>query len=212
MSAVTDPALYGESNYERQPLERYFTEPWVTHALLRVAAARLMDVGGAIWEPACGRGDMVRVLLDCGYEAVASDINMSEFDEGLCPCYVLDFLNHNMPRERGIRAIITNPPYGKPKGPDYAERFIRRALKLPEVQFVALLLRSEFNSAGRRVDLFTRAGFAYEIVLTNRPRWDEWWLHPKPQHSPRHNYSWFVWDRESARRPSTTYYEGKVQK
>jgi hypothetical protein len=157
---------------------------------------------------------MVRVLLDYGYNVVASDIDMSEFDQGLCPCYVLDFLRYDMPKDKDISKIVTNSPYGKPKGEkgklDYAEQFVRRALELPAVDFVAMLLRSEFNSASRRVDLFTRPDFAYEIVLTSRPRWDEWWLYPKPKHGPRHNYAWYVWDKESVGTPHTTYYEGRA--
>ena len=200
MSVDTDPALYA-SGYERMENERYWTEPWVTGALLRRLGPRYSPV----WEPAAGRGDMARVLMNHDLEVVASDVDMSEFDVEGCAAWKHDFLRDD-PLFLVPPMVITNPPYG---GGDrhMSEKFVHRALGFEEVRVVAMLLRSEFKSAGRRRDLFEHDSFAYEIVLTSRPRWD-WWFRDKPKNAPRHNFSWFVWMKDWDT-PPTMYFEGK---
>jgi len=209
MSVTDDPALY-KSNFERRERDRYFTEPWVTRALIRNLPARIHQ--GLVWEPAVGRGDMAREIQDAGYTVTASDIDLSEFPRDLdLDLEVLDFLTDDPPFSwlEDVSAVLTNPPYDK------AEEFIRRSLDLG-VGYVAMLLRSEFNHASSRVDLFRNKPFAREIVLTSRPRWD-WWLPSEEldlrklngQYAgPRHNFSWFIWDR-GQEGPSTQVWEGK---
>lgn len=186
MSKDTDPSLY-ESNYERVPGDRYWTEGWVTSALLRTVDVNPND--GLVWEPACGRGDMVDTLRAYGHDVFASDVDMSEYT-GEDPCDQVDFLKSDPVSKPppGCRVIVTNPPYNK------AEAFIRRSLEYMPlgIDFVAMILRSEFKHAARRQDLFTGDHFAGEVALTARPRWD-WWFRDQPEASPRHNFSWFVW-------------------
>lgn len=212
MSAESDPALYA-SNYERQPNDRYWTEPWVTNLLLQKLGGRLLDMDGYIWDPAAGRGDMSSILLDYGLDVVASDIDLSEFDSASCPCFESDFrtaidmIDIAMPgiNSDDLKAVICNPPFGK-----LADIFLRQMLETKSLEVVALLLRSEFNSAGKRSELFDEKAkfkFAYEIVITKRPRWD-WWFREEPEASPRHNFSWFVWDKKWEG-PSTQFWMGK---
>lgn len=207
MSKADDPALY-ESGFERIPKDRYWTEPWVTSALLRVMYTTYgsdLDAPGLVWEPAVGRGDIARVLMDHGMDVFASDIDLSEFDAGMCDFTQHDFLLDEFdPAIMGVDKVITNPPYDK------AEAFIRRCLGYEDIRFVAMVLRSEFAAASKRVDLFVDQPFAFEIKLTTRPRWD-WWFRDKPEASPRHNFSWFCWDRDWAD-PPTIYWEGKPKK
>lgn len=189
MAKTDDPALY-ESNYIRQDKDRYWTAPWMTSALLNT-----VDVPDAIWEPAAGRGDIVGVLQDYGKDVVASDIDLSEFDTGLCDFFVGDFLESVPPD--GVRGIITNPPYNVPRG--IAKKFIEHALDLmsfSDIEFVAMLLRSEFCHGKTRRHMFGECTeYGGEIVLTTRPRWD-WWFREEPEAGPRHNFSWFFWTRE----------------
>ena len=51
--------MLGEAGFQRIEGDRYFTEPWVTRALL--SRVKFYD---PIWEPACGRGDMADVLTE----------------------------------------------------------------------------------------------------------------------------------------------------
>ena len=201
-----DPAMI-KSAFARNPRDSYYTERAVTEAIAR----RIPDGIKTIWEPACGRGDMARVLRDHSFNVLCSDIHIDPnggLEEACAEQF--DFLN---PQEQpwpefyllnDIDAIITNPPFG-----DDAEKFIRRALSYKDIRYFAFVLRSEWKHGKSRLDLFTEEPYAGEIVLTWRPRWD-WWLtddekrakkieagkDPDVSNSPRHNYSVLVWDRE----------------
>lgn len=189
MTKANDPALY-ESAFERIEKDRYWTHPWLVSALLN-----RVETPDVIWEPAAGRGDIVSVMLDYGKEVVASDIDLSEFDPLICPWRIGNFFDE-VPDDE-VTGIITNPPYNQPRG--VAEKFVRHAIDLmafTNVEFVAMLLRSEFKHGKRRKDLFGECNDYYgELVLTERPRWD-WWFRDEPEASPRHNFSWFIWERD----------------
>lgn len=216
---------FRNSGYARNEKERYFTEPWCTRALVPFIPAYVAE--RPVWECAAGRGDLAQVLADFGYDVVASDIDLSEYNHDLGSARVEDFLasEPSMEIAESFSAIITNPPYGKEPKEEFeseedkerrkrtlAEKFVRHALD-HGVDYVAMFLRAEFNHAGGRTDLWdrTKYPFAYEIVMTSRPRWD-WWLPPPPpgekKSGPMHNYSWFVWDRQW-QGPSTTFFAGK---
>ncbi len=184
-------AMLGDSGYARREHDAYWTEPWVTEALLKHVRLR-----GAVWEPACGRGDMVQVLKRHGYLVVASDIYDHGFLASEPNAACLDFLEQSQAPIHVAR-IMTNPPYGA--NGRLAERFVEHALDLmrPIKGLVAMLLRHEFDCASSRDRLFdgTLGPLALRLTLTKRPRWD-WWERDKPKAGPRHNYAWFVWDFE----------------
>lgn len=182
-------ATHGQSGFERRENDSYWTEPWVTAALLGAVKIR-----GPVWEPACGRGDMVEVLRERGLTVIGSDI----VDHGCSGSFNYDFLSGalvSLPATLWPRAIISNPPYGL-RGRT-AEAFCWRALEFmkPMGGQVAMLLRHSFDPAARRNDLFDPlcSPFACKVTLTKRPRWD-WWERDKPLASPLHNFSWAVWD------------------
>jgi hypothetical protein len=68
-----DPAMLGTSGYERRQRDSYYTQAWVTEALVSQVELR-----NTLWEPAAGRGDMTAVLRDAGYRVTESDIAWSE--------------------------------------------------------------------------------------------------------------------------------------
>jgi hypothetical protein len=88
------------SGYQR---DNYETPTWVTQAL----APHLPVIGGQIWEPAAGNGQMVAALTGMGFDVFGTDIV-----DGV------DFLDC-VPRS--CAAVITNPP-------SLAKAFIERAL------------------------------------------------------------------------------------
>jgi Methylase of polypeptide chain release factors len=184
--------LVGETGWERKDLDAYWTEPWCVEWLL-AAMGELTSKKNVVWEPACGNGQMAEVLRKHGYDVLATDVKDYGYQhmQG-----VQDFLSVEYV-DPVIDVIITNPPYeikGVEGVPDVtAESFIRHALRLMEPigGKVIMLLRNEFDSASSRVDLFDGYPFVCKYVLTRRPRWVE---KQKGDPSPRHNYSWFVWD------------------
>lgn len=175
-----DPAM-GHLGYERRPLNRYETEDWVTDAIAPEAKAMADLRRGIIWEPCCGSGRMARRLEHHGAAVLASDI--APDGHGVS----INFLDQLYMPDTRISGIVTNPPYGKE-----AAIFIERALFLTKTYrgFVCMLLRHEYDCAAGRADLFgAHQAFAKKLVLTSRPRWIE-----GSTGSPRHNYSWYVWD------------------
>jgi hypothetical protein len=178
VSHVTADQAMVRSNFARVEADRYWTEPWVTQALLSLVKFR-----GAIWEPACGRGDMANVLVDAGYHVIAGDIAGTRL--GCKYAYQADFLEHSSPGDATF-SIVTNPPF------TLAEEFIWKALELTKRAggMVAMLLRNEYDCAASRRLLFEEEHFAAKFILTKRPRWIDY----GHTASPRHNFAWYLWD------------------
>lgn len=156
----------------------YFaTHPDATRALLGVE-----EFPGGVWEPACGRGDMVATLIEQpavtfvyatdvvhrGYGIVRDFFSVQE----MIPC-----INH----------IVTNPPY------ELAEKFVAHALSLEPPGKVAMLLRTVWlEGQRRRVQLWDKSPPSRVWVFSKRPlfaRDGECWQ------SGLISFSWFVWDK-----------------
>jgi hypothetical protein len=118
----------------------YETPPVATLALLRIER-----VPKLVWEPAAGRGAIVRVLEAAGRTVVATDIVTGN-----------DFLTCEP--AHGVEAIVTNPPFR------IAAQFAEHALKL--VPYVALLLPWRFWEAGTGN---SKASRARRVVLDADP-------------------------------------------
>jgi hypothetical protein len=127
----------------------YETPDVAVEALLRVE-----KVPQRVWEPAAGKGAIVRVLRDRGHEVIASDV----LDYGGLD-FVGDFLaQQNMPP--GCEAIITNPPF------KIAEPFVAHALELAPL--VILLLRLAFLESERRCGILEGRGLARVHIFRKR--------------------------------------------
>ena len=194
MSKLDDPQLFS-SGYERNRLDRYWTNPWMTQALVRELSAVRYAIPDTIWECAAGRGDMSRALNECGHTVYSSDIDMNEFALSGAPGHESNFLDEFQVPE-SVRAIVTNPPYNAPRG--IADQFIRHGLGFfdGEIEFMAMLLRSEFRCGKSRKDMFGECPhYMGEVVLTTRPRWDYGDPDAPEKAAPRHNFSWFLWHK-----------------
>ena len=97
----------GNGAKARKASDLYPTPPEVTVALMRFLK---LSAGTDVWEPACGQGDMVRALADCGMAVYGTDIR-----DGI------DFLTTRQPGNAPAADwIITNPPFS------LADEFIRQ--------------------------------------------------------------------------------------
>jgi hypothetical protein len=165
----------------------YDTPAVAVHALLKVE--RLPHV---IWEPACGTGNIVRVLRQAGHQVIATDLN----DRG-CPDSTagIDFL---IPYMNGlptsVAAIVTNPPFA------VAEDFIELALE--RAPLVVMLLRLAFYESKRRSHILENCGlarihcFAKRLPMMHRAGWEG------RKANSGMAFAWFVFDR--AHRGQTT--------
>jgi hypothetical protein len=159
-------------------LDLYSTPPVAVESLLSVE--RLPH---QVWEPACGRGGIARVLLAHGHAVVASDVT----DHGDYELdFVADFLTTpKAPARYG--AVATNPPY------KYAAGFADHALGL--VPDVFMLLRLAFLESTRRTELLERRGlravhvFRKRLPMMHRDGWTG------PRASNAIPFAWFCWRR-----------------
>lgn len=171
-----------DSNYARKDRDLYETPGWVVEALIpHLPEAR------RIWEPACGRGNIVRVLADNCYDVHATDIVDDD-----------DFFDYYDASE--IDGIVTNPPYTN------VALFVMHAVVLvkPRQGFVAMLLSADFDSAVTRRHLFADCPmFAKTIVLTKRIVWFE--RSDGKKAAPSENHRWFIWDWKHKGPPTIGY-------
>lgn len=179
-----------ETGYARVERDDYPSPPWVVDALDEHVKLR----GLTIWEMACGReGRMSEALKAAGCTRVYST-NIVNGYAGQDA--VWDFLSEQVPPDLPrCDGGVTNPPFGK-RG-KAAEAFIARCVQLLEsgfINFAALLLPQDFDSAKTRAHLFGDCSyFVGKITLRRRVKWFE---HPDlPARSPKENSAWFLWAR-----------------
>ena len=170
------------SNYGRKENQAYQTPDWVAEVLLP-----FIPRGHKILEPACGEGNIVRVLADAHYDVHASDL--------------VDGENFFGSPSHGADGIITNPPYD-----DKTDVFIQYAIDLmqPTGGFVCMLLPIDFDSAKRRRALFADCPqFSCKIALLKRIVWFERDDGKRP--APSENHAWFIWDWRHEGWPTIRY-------
>lgn len=168
---LPDPAMVGKARYPRRDAELYETPEWCTRVLLRTVSFQ------RVWEPACGRGAISRVLEGERIDVASTDLH----DHGYGTPGI-DFLTST---DETSRDIVTNPPY------DQADAFVRKALELTARHqgYVAMLMRHEWDAGKTRDELLAPGSrFFAKIVLTERPVWFE-----DVVARPRHNFSWYIW-------------------
>jgi hypothetical protein len=174
------------SGYARQDLEKYYTPTWVTEALFSVESFE-----GAVLEPSCGAGDMLRVIQKYN-PATGNDIDQPDG---------YDFLTKDLEAPN----VITNPPYGPDGG--LALAFVEKALAVTRGWDgkVAMLLRIDFDSASGRHHIFAgHRAWHRKIVLTRRIRWTNI---DQKKAGPSKNHAWFIWDwsKDPLALPTTVY-------
>lgn len=154
----------------------YDTPPEAVHALLKVERIPFL-----IWEPCCGKGNIVNVLRSAGHEVVATDLN----DRG-CPDS-LDRIDFLLPCKFDCGAIVTNPPFS------LAEKFVIAALQ--RAPLVIMLLRLAFVESQRRSHILDGGKLARIHVFSKRLPM----MHRAGWEGRKANsgmaFAWFVWDQ-----------------
>jgi hypothetical protein len=132
MSQNTSPAVMAQRSEPHDSLDDFPTPPWATRALLELVVTIDDPMRRIVWEPACGRGHMARVLASPFAHLYASDVHPYGYGE------VDDFLLPGT-RRPGMPAdwIISNPPFR------LAKEFIQKARTVATTG-VAMLVRSQF--------------------------------------------------------------------
>ena len=175
---------------QRRPLSERGLDLYETPAVAVEALLRVEQIPHSIWEPAAGRGAIVKVLRDHGHAVIASDIyNYGDLN------FVADFLTQTK-APAGTECILTNSPFRD------AAKFAAKALELcPRVY---MLMRLAFYEAGelnhKRIDRHMRAlvldsgtlarihVFRLRLPMMHRDQWAG-----KKANSGT-AFAWFVWD------------------
>lgn len=182
-------------NFYETPIE-------ATHALL--VLERFED---DIWEPACGKGAISRVLEAAGYDVHLSDIeDRSTIGQHGVIQSVIDFMQTKRTAAddgviqmgfEGRPDIVTNPPYGAD-----LNAFVAHALREHRPRKMAMLLNLNFvcgfddpdrnfvmdEMRPARIHVFTR-----RLPMMHRDGWTG------PEASSRMNTAWFVWEQPHER-------------
>lgn len=158
---------------DREKDDFYPTPPNGTRALLAVE-----KFDGAIWEPACGEGDMSRVLEDAGYSVVSTDLVDRGYGEPR-----IDFL---MERHTLAPNIVTNPPF------KMAEEFARKAIDLSTGKVAILARLAWLESKGRR-SFFEGTPLARVWVFAGRLGFDRGQI-AETGRAGMIAFAWFVWE------------------
>ena len=135
-----------------------------------------------IWEPACGRGAISRILEKAGHNVISTDlVDYGYGDSGV------DFLMEWRRRD-GVEAIVTNPPFKN------ANDFVRKSLELAPK--CIMLLRLAFLEGAGRSDIID--GHLSELLvgierlpMMHRDGWDG----PKKSNAAQ-PFAWFVFERD----------------
>lgn len=158
MSQNTSTAVMVRRVEPHDSLDDFPTPPWATRALLEhlETSPALWDFRRyTVWEPACNRGHMARVLHERFGRVHATDVHdysedKDAVDERWWPpgqsavCdFLLPWVAPQVIQARGVDWIITNPPFR------LAAEFALRALSVAG-SGVALFTRTAFLEGGER--------------------------------------------------------------
>jgi hypothetical protein len=186
-------ALDHSCQVQRHPLAERGLDLYETPAVAVEALLRYEKLPHQIWEPAAGRGAIVRVLRDVGHAVIASDIH----DYGFPLHFVRDFLTETaMPS--GCELILTNPAFS------IIAKFVAHALELsPRVIVLGRLAFLEAGELGsKRLDRHLRSlvldggrlariyAFRERLPMMHRDGWKG-----KKGNSGM-AFAWFCFDRE----------------
>ena len=134
----------------REENDYYATDPLAVELLLEKE-----QFSNKIWECACGKGHISKVLKKHGYQVDSSDLIDRGYGKG-----GVDFLTTDIKYDGDI---ITNPPYR------YAKEFVEHALDtITNGHRVAMFLRLQFLEGKARRNLFDKYPPKYVYVSSSR--------------------------------------------
>lgn len=160
----------GNIKNDRRELDFYPTPPEATIALMEFLK---LPFGIIVREPASGDGSMSKVIEKYVSVVLSSDIREDGYGTG-----GVDYTAICLPL---VGAIITNPPF------NLSELFITKSLS--EAPIVAMLLKSQYWHAKKRIGLFESNPPAWVLPLTWRPDF----LGGSKGGSPTMEVCWTVW-------------------
>lgn len=171
----------GRATLAERGNDLYETPAPAVHSLLKVEA-----LPQRLWEPACGRGAITRILRSAGHDVFASDL--IDYESADQDAHGWDFVRGDRRPAQPVDAIVTNPPF------KHAAEFVSRALE--HTPLVVFLLRLAFLESERRSPILDNGTLARVHVYRKRLPM----MHRDGWEGRKANsgmaFAWFVWDRE----------------
>lgn len=164
---------------EREKDEFYPTPPEPTRAFLYAEVQRLREFQ-TIWEPAAGDGAMVREM-----EALGLTIHASDLIDRDCGAHIRSFYDFSI---APASAIVTNPPFAECGWGNGKARWLKHALDVLDVDYMALLLNWGWPGAGGLGPFYAAHPPARVYLM-------RWKIDFTGQGAPPMLNAWFVWDR-----------------
>lgn len=173
--------IVGHSPPGRPEHDDYDTCEEATLSLLAVE-----EFDGVIWEPACGRGAITKVLEKHNLKVVSTDL----YDYGFGASGI-DFLNGPFLYHLCYsKHIVTNPPF------KFAIEFAYRGCKLIEKTGgkLCLLNRVRWLASQKRQKLFESTPLARVHIFSRRLPFMHRPGHSEDQKTTMLEFAWFVWE------------------
>lgn len=174
MSTIWHPENRAAGDY-------YTTDPTAVEQFINHYHKNVGDLTGlfcTIWEPACGCGNISKVLESMAYDVLSTDL----YDRGYGKSGI-DFLTAELPTD--VITIITNPPYA------LADKFVKHAMDILPIygKYFALMNLSYLSGQKRFKEIYNN-GYLHAIhVYPNRIHCYK--NNEKTGHSSPVNYAWF---------------------
>lgn len=165
----------------RHPEDFYATDPLALSMLLLQLCADGVTLNPCVWEPACGTGNLVKVLKTFEYDVYSTDLVDRGYGQG-----GVDFLQQ---KDIWRGDILTNPPF------KLAEEFVEKGMSLLlEGNKLILFLKIQFLEGQKRKLLFEKYPPKYVYCHSSRQRcclngeMDKYT-------QPTQFYAWYIWEK-----------------
>lgn len=176
---LDDGTITRAPDLAREKNDFYPTPGEPTRAFLHSEIDRLRDFAG-IWEPAVGDGAMAREMTAMGLSVFGSD----RIDRG-CGAEIRDFYDYGL---APAKAIVTNPPFQECGWGNGKARWLKHALDVLDIEYMALLLNWNWPGAGGLGPFWAMHPCARVYLM-------RWKIDFTGQGAPPMLNGWFVWDR-----------------
>lgn len=162
---------------QREEHDYYATNPRAMTELLKYE-----KFNKNIWEPACGEGNLSKVLKEHGHKVLSTDlIDRGYQDE------ILDFLKNNRKFDGDI---ITNPPF------KYAQEFITKSLDAVDYgSKVAMFLKINYLAGKQRYREIYSKFPPYRVYVFSGNMSCSKNNIPEGFKSGGMNYVWMIWEK-----------------
>lgn len=160
----------------------YPTPEWTVQELLDRE-----HFSGVCWEPACGKGNISKILQKNGLDVYSTDI--LDYGFGIPN---IDFLNHNCLFNGGhkpVNNIITNPPF------NLAIDFIKTS-KVFSSHKIAMFLKTTFLEGVERKEMWQDTRFAFKKMYQFSRRVSFGKENKTHKSGGMMAFAWFVWDKD----------------